>query len=336
MARDLSRILDQVKLPVAHDEVGLRLDHFLTGKIFWRSRSDLQQRIKAGQVLLNGKAAKAASKLNAHDAVIVLVGPEDMPDQDPESVVLDVMHESAAIIVLNKQPGVLVHPTGKHVYDTLINALHLRYRTTGEADRGVEAHVVHRLDRNTSGVLLVAKTFVAKQALQDEFHERRPQKEYLAIVAGVPHEDQGVVTEPIGPDDESEIRLKMRVRPDGLSAHSEWTVLERFADAALVRVLIKTGRQHQIRVHMAHAGFPVLCDPLYGDARSLGLFGREPLIERQALHAERLTIRLPDEKEPRLFQAGLPTDMAEVLAALRAGEVLVPGRDVQSERWRPA
>ena len=336
MAKDLSRYLEKVELPVAPDEVGLRLDHFLVGKIFWRSRSDLQQRIKAGKVLLNDRPGKASSKLAAGDLVVVLVGPEDLPDQDPESVELEVLHENADVIVLNKQPGVLVHPIGRHVYDTIMNALYLRYRLSGEAERGVEPHVVHRLDRDTSGVLVVAKSFPAKQALQDEFQSRRPGKDYLALVAGRVEAGSGVAEEPIGSDDESEIRLKMKVRADGLPSRSEWQVVERFADATLLRVRIMTGRQHQIRVHLEHLGHPILCDPLYGDPRSLGALGGEELLERQALHAERLEIRLPGEEKARVFEAGLPADMAAILSELRAGRALIPGRDVQSGRWRRA
>ena len=138
---------------------------------------------------------------------------------------LQVLHEDDAICVLDKAPGVLVHPTGRHVYDTIMNALFLRYRKSGEADKGVQPHVVHRLDRDTTGVLVVAKSEEVKQALQDEFESRRPQKHYVALVEGVIADDTGTVDAPIGRDEEAAIRLKMRIDPNGARAVTDLSLI---------------------------------------------------------------------------------------------------------------
>ena len=334
MAKDLSRFLQEVRFWVTGEDQDLRLDHFLVDKIFWRSRSDLQNRIKRGKVLVNGKPSKPAARLKKTDEVVVVVTPEDLPDQSPRDVPIDVLYENDAALVLNKQPGVLVHPIGRHVYDTVMNALHLRYQESSLT--AITPQVVHRLDRDTSGVLVIAKTMDAKRQLQKIFQDHLPRKKYLAIVAGRIEADEGLIDAPLGPDEQAEIRLQICVRPDGLRALSRYQVLERFAAHSLVRVEIETGRQHQIRVHLKHLGHPILCDPLYGDPRSLGRRDEDPVIERQALHAERLDIEIPGEAAERSFEAPLPADMAALLAILRAGDEPYPSRDIQSSRWSRA
>ena len=333
MTRDLSKFLEEVRFVVPPEDADLRLDHFVVDKIFWRSRRDLQDRIRKGRILLRGAHSKPSARLRAGDEVIVLVSPSDLPDQDPGSIDLSLLLENDQVIVLNKQPGVLVHPTGRHVYDTLMNALHLRFRDQGQRE---EIHVVHRLDRNTSGVLVFARNLQAKQALQHAFETAHPRKEYLAVVDGLMASDRGTIEEPIGPDDKAEIRLKMCVRPDGLPSRTHWQVEERFDAHTLVRVRIETGRQHQIRVHLRHLGHPVLCDPLYGDPRSVGAPGEEPVLERQALHAELLEMDLPGREGTTQCRAPLHRDMEDVIALLRAGVALRAGRDIQSARWRRA
>lgn len=333
MAKDLSKFLEEVRFTVGEKDCDLRLDHFLVDKIFWRSRSDLQDRIKKGRILLRGEKTKPSARLKLNDEVVVIVTRADLPDQDPRSIAVDTIYENDEVIVVNKQAGVLVHPIGRHVYDTLMNALSLRFKESGT---GEEPHVVHRLDRDTSGVIVVAKTHSAKQTLQDVFHDRHPRKEYLAIVEGVIPDDSGEITAPLGRDEQAEIKLKMCVREDGQASHSHWSVEERFAEHTLVRVQIKTGRQHQIRVHLLYLGFPIVADPLYGDPRSVGLFGEEPLLERQALHAALLEVELPGVSGLGEYCADLPEDLESVLAALRRGQTLVKTRDVQSSRWRRA
>lgn len=330
MARDLSQILQQVTFKVGPDDGGLRLDHFAGNHVFWRSRSDLQKRIKAGSIRVDGAESKASTKLRVGQVVSVQVRPEDLPDQDPASIEVQVLYEDDDIVVVNKQAGLVVHPTGRHVYDTLMNALHLRYRDEDDAS----PHVVHRLDRMTSGVLVAAKRETARRVLQDAFEARDPRKVYQALVEGEPKEDSFEVEQPIGSDEGAVIRLKMCVRPDGAYARTRFRVLERIGTLSLLEATLDTGRQHQIRVHLGWAGSPVLADPLYGDPRSIGAEGdTEPILRRQALHASELSLIHPTSEESMTFNAPMPADMQELLDLCRAGQCIQMMDDEQSSRW---
>ncbi|MEE9393273.1 MAG: RluA family pseudouridine synthase [Planctomycetota bacterium] len=334
MAKDLSQFLQEVRFAVGATDDGQRLDHVLIDKVHWRSRTDIQSRIKRGKVTVDGKTCKPATRVHQGQEITVVVEASDLPDQDPASIELMILEENADLVALNKQAGLVVHPTGRHVYDTLMNALFLRYRENGEAARGVEPHVVHRLDRNTSGVIVVAKNFAAKRDLAEQFENRRTEKSYLALVEGVVEPDRGVIDADIGSDTEAEIRLKMKVSPGGLPSLTAYEVVARFADSSLVRVRPKTGRQHQIRVHLAYIGHPIFCDPLYGDPRSLGLADEEhPRLERQALHAESLRFQNPGDNHRHEICAPLALDMEEIRQALAAGKPLAKRRDIQSARW---
>ncbi len=332
--RDLSVPLDRFVFRVEDEEAGLRLDHALMDRIHWRSRNDLQARVRTGGVLVNGRPTKASRRLRAGDEIAVLIRPEDLPDQDPARVPLDVLHEDDHVIVLDKAAGVLVHPIGRHVLDTLVNALWLRFKRSGEAASGVEPHVVQRLDRNTSGVLVLAKTKAAKIALQDVFERRLARKSYLAWVEGTPTTDTGSIRAPLARDREGEIRIRMRVDPSGAPSRTDFEVLERHDDASLVRFHLHTGRQHQIRVHAAHMGHPLLADPLYGDPRDVGVDGdAEPRLCRQALHAERLVLPHPSGRGELDLSAPLPEDLSAMGDGLREGRRLRRFEDRQSGAW---
>ena len=334
MSRDLSVYLQQVVFEVDEEGGGLRLDHFLVDRVFWRSRTDLQARIKRGAVLLNDRQTKASARLAEGDAVTVIVSPEDLPDQDPSKIALEILREDDHVVALNKQPGVIVHPTGRHVYDTLMNALWLRYRSTGEADRGVKPEVVHRLDRDTSGVIVFAKTPEAKKVLQDAFEARRPEKTYLALAEGVIAEDRFDVGEPLGPDENARIRIKICVRPDGAPSRTTFEVIQRFANHTLVRCRLHTGRQHQIRVHLAHVGHPIVADPLYGNPCGVGRDDAdEPIVDRQVFHAATLSLTHPITDDPMFLEAPLPADMQSLVDHLAAGGSWRHTADNQSSRW---
>lgn len=334
MSRDLSQFLEEVVFDVDEDGAGLRLDHFLVDRVFWRSRTDLQARVKRGGVLLNGAVTKASARLSAGDRIRIHVSPQDLPDQDPSRIALALLHEDEHLVALDKQPGVIVHPTGRHVYDTLMNALWLRYRSSGEAAGGTRPEVVHRLDRDTSGVIVFAKTPAARKTLQDAFEARVPEKTYVALVEGRVGADRFDVGAPIGADEGARIRIKMCVRDDGRPSRTTFEVMRRFADHTLVRCRLHTGRQHQIRVHLAHAGHPVVADPIYGDPRGVGAAGsEEPLIDRQALHAATLALTHPATGEPLFLEAPLTDDMAAIAGLLSTGGAWRHTADNQSSRW---
>lgn len=262
----------------------------------------------------------------------------DVPREGPapQAIPLTILHEDDAIIVVDKPPGMVVHPAKGHWHGTLASALAHHFTTLSTRGGPTRPGIVHRLDRDTSGVIVVAKTDQAHDALAAQFQSRRVEKHYLAIVAGVPNFDRDVIDEPIG--DHPTHREKKAIHredPNARPAVTAYEVLERFASYALVRAMPKTGRTHQIRLHLTHIGCPVLCDRLYGgrariteleliprdqirqDTPRTGAQNESPLLERQALHAHRLTISHPTTNERMQFEAPLPSDIQQTLEALR-------------------
>lgn len=331
MAKDLSHIVDRVTFTVGDGEDGMRIDHFLAEKVAWRSRTELQERVKSGIVKLNDQAIKPSHRVKKGDSVVIFVRPRDLPNQNPADIPIEIIYEDDAIVVVHKQAGLMVHPAGLHVYDTLMNALWLRYKSMPNA---TEPHVVHRLDKDTSGVLVVARTAEAKQRLQRHFEDRGPKKSYLALCAGVVKDDAGTIDLPMDRDEKAAIKLKMAVLPGGMPSLTTYEVVERFAAHTLVRAEPHTGRQHQIRVHLAAIGHPILVDALYGDPRSVGKADGTELLLRQGLHAERLSFDHPMTRQRCTFTAPLAKDMAAVVDHLRTGAPLAALIDRQSQKWR--
>jgi 23S rRNA pseudouridine1911/1915/1917 synthase len=257
----------------------------------------------------------------------------------PEEIPLDILYEDEHIIAVNKPPGMVVHPARGHWSGTLASALSFHFQQLSQVGGPTRPGIVHRLDRDTSGVVVVAKTDPMHYALAAQFERRTTEKEYLAITAGVPDRDRDRIDQPIGIHPQQ--REKMAIRANhstSRDASTFYEVVERFPGHALVRVLPKTGRTHQIRVHLAHIGCPVLCDKLYGGRSQITrgeLLRRvgpasaadaqahrtdtDILLTRQALHAQRIKLAHPATKEPIEFVAPLPADLQAVIEALRAG-----------------
>jgi len=328
-ADHLIRPETEYRLVVDDRSDGLRLDRFLAQKMPWRSRTSVQRLLAERSVTVDGRRRRRAYRVREGEEIAIPLPPPP-PEADPEAlrrIPLDILHEDEHLVVLNKRPGIVVHPVGRKRFNTLINALHLRYRRPDDPERDVVPMLCHRLDRDTSGVLVVAKTPYARRELYFEFDRRRAVKEYLALVEGEVPPDLRAVDLPIGPDPGSEIRLRRAVRPrtgDGAPALTEIETLERFGDFTLVRLRPRTGRQHQLRVHMAAVGHPIVCDTLYGRRRRLteheadpACSSDKPLLERQALHAARLVLRHPGTGERTAFEAPLAPDMQRTLEVLR-------------------
>ena len=315
--------------------VGLRLDVFLARTFPEQSRSFLARSIDKGVVRVDGVVARASLKLRAGSIICMTVPEPPRAGPAAEEIPLEFVHLDDWIAVVNKPAGMVVHPAKGNWKGTLAGALkwHLeRADAVGLSSVGgpTRPGIVHRLDRDTSGVIVVARTEEAHHALAKQFERRTVTKTYLAITQGQPQFDSDEINLPIGIHPYQ--REKMAVRRDhstSRDAVTRFEVLERFRGAALVKVAPKTGRTHQIRVHLAAIGCPVLCDGLYSGRNRIepsffGLAGGtmeagEPLIERQALHAASLAVDHPVTRERIEFSAPLPADMQRVLEALRNG-----------------
>lgn len=273
------------------------------------TRSKIQKLIKDGAVALNGKACKASSAVCAGDSIRILV-PETDGDRlpEPENITLDVVYEDDDLAVINKPKGMVVHPAPGNPSGTLVNALLYRFQTLSSAGGEIRPGIVHRIDRMTSGLLVVAKNDFAHEALARQFAEHTAHREYLCLVHGNLKEDSGTVDAPIGRHKTD--RKRMAVTEDGRRAVTHWHVLERFGTETLLDVRLETGRTHQIRVHMAYIKHPILGDEVYGSpAPKLGLNG-------QALHGYRLTFSHPRTGETMSFTAPLPDDFITAIVRL--------------------
>ncbi len=285
-----------------------RIDAFLAANTEF-SRSKLQKLIKDGLIEQNGKPCKANSEVKAGDAIRLHV-PEENGDQlpEPENIPLDVVYEDADLAVVNKPKGMVVHPAPGNPSGTLVNALLYRFRSLSGTGGETRPGIVHRIDRLTSGLLVVAKNDAAHEALAKQFALHTAHREYMCIVHGNLKEDSGTVDAPIGRHKTD--RKRMAVTEDGRRAVTHWRVLERFGTETLLDVKLETGRTHQIRVHMAYIKHPIVGDEVYGSAApKLGLWG-------QALHGYRLTFVHPHTGEEMTFTAPLPDDFATALKRL--------------------
>jgi 23S rRNA pseudouridine1911/1915/1917 synthase len=294
---------------VQREEAGQRLDRYLQHRLGDLSRTAVQRLIEAGAILVNGKQARPGYTLRAGDLVRVLTTSLERPvAARPRALPLDIVYEDEDLLVVNKAPGVVVHPAPGHLEDTLVNAL-LAYRPelrgVGSAER---PGIVHRLDKDTSGLLLVARHARALAALTEQMRLRQIRKRYLALVEGQVALDQGSIEAPIGRDARHRHQMTITTR-GSREARSHFRVLRRFARHTLLLVELETGRTHQIRVHLQAIGHPVAGDPIYGH----GSQRRLPGLERQFLHAYQLLLHHPVSGQPLDLEAPLPPDLERVL-----------------------
>ncbi len=295
-------------------EAGARLDVWLRGRLTGYSRARLQALVREGRVRVNGEPARPSQPVRGDERVEVCVPPPRPVALRPEAMPLAILYEDADLLVLDKPPGLVVHPAAGHADGTLVNALLHHCRDLAGIGGEQRPGIVHRLDKDTSGVMVVAKHAAAMESLAAQFKAGGVSKRYTALVRGVPARSTGRVETLIGRS--AHDRKKMSARPaSGRPALTTWTVEERFAGAARLAVRIATGRTHQIRVHLAHIGHPVLGDCQYGRRPTVPGVAAAP---RQMLHATELAFTHPRTGERVQFEAPLPPDMEAVLAALRA------------------
>jgi len=298
------------------ESAGRRLDQALAQLLPQYSRTRIQRWIEEGAVRVNGLAAKARDVVVGGQSATVEARLPEETSVAAQEMPLDIVHQDAAVLVLNKAPGVVVHPGAGNREHTLQNAL---LAHDPKLKRVPRAGLVHRIDKDTSGLLVVARTLEAQTALVKMLAAHEIEREYLALFTGL-MTGGGTVDEPIGRHRTQ--RIKMAVRSDGREAVTHYRVEKKFRAHTLARVRLETGRTHQIRVHLAHVGYPIVGDPVYGGRRRLPA-GASPTLKsalesfrRQALHAERLSFTHPKSGKPVTYTAPLPADLRELLGAL--------------------
>jgi 23S rRNA pseudouridine1911/1915/1917 synthase len=306
----------RVVVEVEAEAEGQRLDLYLASRPeVGLSRSRLHKLIRQGAVQVAGQTVKPSRPVRAGEAVVLELPKLEPPSVEPEPIELDILYEDEHFLVVNKPASMVVHPAAGVRSGTVVNALlhHCAGRLSGIG--GVERPgIVHRLDKETSGLLIAAKTDPAHRSLAAQFASRRVAKHYQALVHGLVRSEEGVIEGSIGRDPKH--RKRMALVDGGRPAVSEYRVLERFEAHSLLVVSLRTGRTHQIRVHLASVGHPVLGDRLYGGRRRWVTEGRS-LVGRQALHAWRLSFDHPISGQRLWFEAPLPEDFRRALELLR-------------------
>ncbi|MCE2415483.1 RluA family pseudouridine synthase [Candidatus Poribacteria bacterium] len=315
---------------IQEDQRGTRLDRFLINATEGISRTYLQRLIRDGDVTVNGKVGKQPSYvLRDGDRVyLTLPPPRPLDTAQPEQIPLDILHEDSHLIVLNKPAGMLVHPANGVNVGTLVNAL-LGHCTDLSGIGGVERPgIVHRLDKGTSGVLVVAKTDVVHRGLSVQFERHSITRQYVAVVCGAPTETAGTIDARIARSRRDRRRMTT-VETGGRHAVTHYEVLERYPQFARVQLTLETGRLHQIRVHLQHVGHPVVGDTVYGgeqralnDADTPQLKQMLAQLKRQALHARLLGFEHPATAEQLTFSAEMPKDMQRIVDALQQSKTV--------------
>jgi 23S rRNA pseudouridine1911/1915/1917 synthase len=296
---------------IEEKDLGERLDRVIAQTVSDLSRSVVQRLIKKAQVTVNGRLSKPSYCVEPGDRIVIHV-PKDKPLETlPESIPLDIIYEDDDLLVVNKPAGMVVHPAYGHRSGTLVNAVLAHCPKTENVGGADRAGIVHRLDKDTSGVILVAKSQETHTALQHQFKKRQVDKTYLALVEGHPEPRQGIIDAPIGRNKRH--RKQMAIVRSGRQAQTAYHVVKLFENNSLVKVKPKTGRTHQIRVHMAWLGYPVVGDRVYG-------YRKQPLLKsRHFLHAHELKLTHPVSEAPLSFTAPLPKELDDLLRRLRRG-----------------
>jgi len=291
------------------DITGIRLDKYIAENCPGLSRTQAQKLIIDGNATVNDTVAKAGIKLNAGDRVSITIPPEKPVTLLPEAIPFDILYEDNDLIVLDKPAGLPVHPAPGHPGHTLVNALLAYVSALPDTGNSLRPGIVHRLDMDTSGVMLVAKNRIAQANLADQFKARSVTKVYLALVRGRLSPEQGAIEAPIGRDPRNRKRMAVVDEHRGRPARTGYRVIRYIHNCTLVEVKLETGRTHQIRVHFAAIGHPVMGDTTYGVASDF--------LSRQFLHSFRLGFSLPGTGEHVEFESSLPEDLEQALRNIR-------------------
>ncbi|MBL4964893.1 RluA family pseudouridine synthase [Bacillus halotolerans] len=300
--------MNQFDITASEEQKSERIDKFLASTENGWSRTQVQLWVKDGQVVVNGSPVKSNYKIQPGDQVTVTVPEPEALDVLAEPMDLDIYYEDQDVLVVNKPRGMVVHPAPGHLTGTLVNGLMAHCTDLSGINGVMRPGIVHRIDKDTSGLLMVAKNDKAHESLVNQLVNKTVTRKYTAVVHGLISHDDGTIDAPIGRDKKD--RQSMTVTRDGKNAVTHFHVLDRFQEFTLVECQLETGRTHQIRVHMKYIGFPLAGDPKYGPRKTIDFNG-------QALHAGILGFQHPRTDEYIEFEAPLPEDMSALIENLR-------------------
>jgi len=308
--------VDSHNLLVSADEAGVRIDRYLTAVLGGQSRSQIQRLIKEGLVTIGGEAVRPNRMVHAGETIVVNVPEPASPAPQAEPIDLNILYQDADVVVVDKPAGMVVHPAAGHTQGTLVNALLHQITDLSGIGGELRPGIVHRLDRGTSGLMVVAKNDRAHAELSRQFHDREVEKEYVALVWGVVQAGRRIDL-PIGRDPVDRKKMSARARR-ARSAATRITKALHMPGVSLLHVAISTGRTHQIRVHLSEIGHPIVGDAAYGGVRRRVLGDLRPVLtlERPFLHAGRLVFHHPADGRKMEFEAPLPPDLQSVLESI--------------------
>ena len=301
--------MDKTVFIVEEKDKGTRIDKYLSDAIEGKSRSFIQGLIEKDSIKVNGKIPKSNYKLKALDEIEVILPEPEVLNVEAENIPIDIIYEDDDVVVVNKAQGMVVHPAPGNYNGTLVNALLYHCKNLSSINGVIRPGIVHRIDKDTSGVLVIAKNDEAHTFLSEQLKDHSMKREYYALIEGRLKNDSGTIDKPLGRNKKD--RLKMGIVEDGKRAVTHYEVIERFNGFTLIKCVLETGRTHQIRVHMASIGFPLVGDPLYG-------FKRQKIkVEGQVLHAKTLGFIHPRTKEYMEFTTDLPEYFTKIVDKLR-------------------
>lgn len=305
--------MEYIEVMVDSEHQGARLDVFLTERLAYYydviSRSYVQKLIKDGLVTRNGKAAKANEKVKENEIYEVQYKDPEELEATPENIPIDIVYEDEDIVVVNKARGMVVHPAAGNHTGTLVNALLHHCKDLSDIGGTIRPGIVHRLDKDTTGLMVVAKNNMSHLFLSSEIKERKVTRKYMALVEGQVKESKGLIDAPIGRHKTDRKKMAVDVK-NGKEARTYYNVIERYNEFTLLECKLETGRTHQIRVHLSYIGYPVVGDPLYGRKDTRGLPG-------QMLHAYYLEFVHPRTKKRMSFRSELPREFEEFMESVK-------------------
>lgn len=300
--------MQEIKIDIDEDNAGVRIDKFLNSYFEEKSRSYLQGLIENNNVTINKKNIKSNYKLRKNDIIEVSLPKPAMLDVTPEDIKLDILYEDSDVVVVNKAKGMVVHPAVGNYTGTLVNALLYHCSDLSSINGVVRPGIVHRIDKDTSGVLVVAKNDNSHNFLATQLKEHSMKREYIALIEGHLKEKEGTIDKPLGRNKKD--RLKMGIVPDGKRAVTHYSVIKEFKDTTLIKCVLETGRTHQIRVHLASIGHPLVGDLVYGYKK------QKYKVQGQMLHAKVLGFIHPVTKKYMEFEAPLSEEFENLINKL--------------------